>query len=71
MYTDKNLEGAEIISDFYKRNLAIYSNFRDIPKDKDDRVLIIPGGTHSAFLDIFFENNPTIELVSPEKYTVR
>jgi hypothetical protein len=70
IHTVDNLEGVEIISDFYKRNLAIYSNFSDIPKDNNDRVLIILGGTHSAYLDLFLENNPNIELVDPIDFVV-
>ncbi len=68
MHTEGRLEGTEIISELYKRNLAIYSNFADIPKNRDDRVLIIMGGMHSAFLDLYFKNNPAIELVNPAEY---
>lgn len=71
MHTDGNLEGVDIISDFYKRNLAIYSNFSDVPKDKNDRVLIILGGTHSAYFDLYLENNSAIELVNPKKYVIK
>ena len=68
MHTPGNYEGAEIISDFYKRNLMIYSNFYDVPKTRDDRILIILGGTHSAYLDLFLRDHPNFELVNPEKY---
>lgn len=68
MHTPGNYEGAEIISDFYKRNLMIYSNFNDVPKDKDDRILIILGGTHSAYLDFFMRDHPNYDLVDPHDY---
>ena len=70
IHTDNNLEGVEIIADFYKRNLGIYSNLMDVPSDKNDRILIILGGAHSAYLDLFLENNPDIELVDPQKFVV-
>ena len=68
MHTPGHYEGAEIISDFYKRNLMIYSNFDDVPKDKADRILIILGGTHSAYLDFFMRDNPNYDLVDPQDY---
>lgn len=71
MHTEDNLEGVEIISDFYKRNLAIYSNFSDIPRNKNERILIFLGGTHSAYLDLYLQNNPDVELIDPEKYVVQ
>lgn len=71
MHTPGNYEGAEIISDFYKRNLMIYTNFYDVPKSNDDRILIISGGTHTAYLDLFLRDNPNIELVNPEEYLVK
>lgn len=70
MHSEENLEGVEIISEFYKRNLAIYSNFYEVPKKKTDRVLIILGGAHSAFLDVFLKNDTNFELLDPEEYVV-
>lgn len=68
MHTQGNFEGAEIISDFYKRNLMIYSNFNDVPKSSDDRILIILGATHSAYLDFFMRDHPTYDLIDPKDY---
>lgn len=70
MHTPGNYEGAEIISDFYKRNLMIYSNLYDVPKNKDDRILIILGGTHTAYLDLFLRDHPDFELVDPKEYVI-
>lgn len=58
MHTNEKYEGADIIADFYKRNIRMYSNFCDIPLTKNDRVLIILGATHTAYFDVFLENNP-------------
>lgn len=68
MHTPGNHEGAEIISDFYQRNLMIYSNFNDVPKNNGDRILIILGGTHSAYLDFFMRDHPVYELVNPQDF---
>ena len=71
MHTPGKHEGAEIISKFYERNLMIYSNFYDVPKTKDDRILIILGGAHSAYLDLFLRDHPSFELIDPEEYVAQ
>tara|TARA_R110000868_G_scaffold38956_3_gene136102 strand:+ start:638 stop:1459 length:822 start_codon:yes stop_codon:yes gene_type:complete len=68
MHTQNNYEGADIIAEFYKRNLRIYSNLEDIPLSKEDRVLIILGATHTAYLDVFLENNPKYKLENALDY---
>jgi len=69
MHSPNNFEGADIISEFYKRNLRMYTNFSDIPLTKKDRVLIIMGVTHTAYFDIFIENNPKYQLRNITNYT--
>lgn len=69
MHNPDNFEGADIIAEFYKRNLRMYTNFSDIPLTKDDRVLILMGATHTAYFDIFIGNSPKYMLVKPEEYT--
>lgn len=68
MHSENNFEGADIIADFYKRNLRMYANFCDIPLQKNDRVLIILGATHTAYFDIFLENNPKYKLENIADY---
>lgn len=67
-HTEKNYEGAKIISDFYERNLRMYSNLNTIPLTKNDRVFILLGSTHTAYLDIFIENSDKFMLENPMKY---
>jgi hypothetical protein len=69
MHSPNNFEGSDIIADFYKRNLRMYTNFSDIPLTKDDRVLIIMGTTHTAYFDIFIGNSPLYILENMTKYT--
>tara|TARA_R110002049_G_scaffold93815_4_gene231581 strand:- start:5241 stop:6068 length:828 start_codon:yes stop_codon:yes gene_type:complete len=69
MHTPNGFEGADIIADFYKRNLRMYTNFSDIPLTKNDRVLIIMGATHTAYFDIFIGNSPKYILENTTQYT--
>lgn len=69
MHNTDNFEGADIIAEFYKRNLRMYTNFSDIPLTKDDRVLILMGATHTAYFDIFIGNSPKYMLEKLEEYT--
>jgi hypothetical protein len=46
----------------------MYANFCDIPLQKNDRVLIILGATHTAYFDIFLENNPKYKLENIADY---
>ena len=68
IHTKNNFEGADIISEFYKRNLRMYSNFNDIPMNSNDRVLIIMGGTHTAYFDFFIQTDNRFELINIKKY---
>lgn len=68
MHTPNNFEGSDIIADFYKRNLRMYTNFSDIPFTKSDRVLIIMGATHTAYFDVFIGNSPKYILENPMNY---
>jgi len=69
MHSIDKFEGADIIAEFYKRNLRMYSNFSDIQLTKDDRVLIIMGATHTAYFDIFIGNSPKYMLENVTDYT--
>ncbi|GAA4180903.1 DUF5694 domain-containing protein [Sphingobacterium ginsenosidimutans] len=66
--TKGNFEGADEASKFYRRNLRIFSNLNQIPVNNDDRIFIIMGATHSAFLDEFMQRSPKYQLVDIENY---
>lgn len=66
--TKGNFEGADEASKFYRRNLRIYSNINQIYLTKNDRVFIIMGAAHSAFLDNFMARSPKYKLVNTSKY---
>ena len=62
--TQGNFEGADEASKFYRRNLRIYSNINQIPLNVNDRVFIIMGASHSAFLDNFMKRSPKYKIVN-------
>ncbi len=66
--TQGNFEGADEASKYYRRNLRIFSNINQIPLTKNDRVFIIMGAGHSAFLDNFMKRSPKYKLVNTSKY---
>ncbi len=68
MHSPTNFEGADIIAEFYKRNLRMYTNFSAIPLTKKDRVLIIMGATHTAYFDVFIGNSPKYKLEKVDNY---
>lgn len=65
---DDGFEGADNAAIFYQRNLRIYSNLNRIPMTKDDRVFILMGRAHTAFLREFIKRSPKFEMVDTLKY---
>lgn len=61
-------EGADEASIFYHRNLIIFSNLNQIPLKNTDRVFIIMGGAHAAFLNDFFSRSPKYQSVNVLEY---
>ncbi|MFV9549799.1 DUF5694 domain-containing protein [Algibacter sp. PT7-4] len=61
-------EGADNAAIFYHRNMKIYSNLNRIPMPKNDRVFIIMGTAHTAFLREFIKRSPKFEMVNTFKY---
>ncbi len=53
--TKDGFEGADEAAKLYQRNLRMYSNFNRISLDKDDRVFILMGATHTAFQGLYKE----------------
>ncbi len=68
-HTANNYEGAKIIAEFYERNLRIYANINDINFSQNDRVFILMGATHTAYLDILIGNSEKFKLENPAEYT--
>jgi len=66
--TENNFEGADEAAKYYHRNLRIYSNLNRIPVTKEDRIFILYGGSHTAFLNEFMKRSPKYEVVNTMDY---
>lgn len=66
--TENNFEGADEAAKYYQRNLRIYANLNRIPMTTQDRVFILSGGSHTAFLGEFMGRSPKYEMVNVQDY---
>lgn len=64
-------EGADEAAKFYHRNLVMFSNLNQISLDKNDRIFILMGGTHTAFFSEFLRRSPKYKLEDPFRYLKR
>jgi hypothetical protein len=54
--------GADLLSDWFRRNLRIYSNVIRLVDSPKERILVIYGAGHLAWLQSDFSSDPTIQL---------
>ncbi|WP_190808384.1 DUF5694 domain-containing protein [Flagellimonas sp. S3867] len=66
--TKNSFEGADEAAKYYQRNLRIYSNLNRLPLTKKDRVFILSGGSHTAFLNEFMKRSLKYEVVNTFDY---
>lgn len=62
-----NYVGADVVSDWYKRNLKIYANLSRIA-EPNDRILLIIGQGHKPILQQFVRDSQNLELIDVMKY---
>lgn len=65
---DKEYPGVDLLADWYKRNLKIFSNITRITESKDDRILVIIGGNHVKLLQQFIEDSEEYSLERASEY---
>jgi hypothetical protein len=65
---DKEYPGVEVLADWYKRNLKIFSNITRITESKDDRILVVFGAGHAKLLQQFIEDSGEYNLERAGKY---
>ena len=65
---DDGFVGADNAAVFYHRNMKIYSNLNRIKMTKNDRVFILMGAAHTAFLKTFIKRSPKFEMVNTFEY---
>ncbi|WP_350285831.1 DUF5694 domain-containing protein [uncultured Croceitalea sp.] len=66
--SENGFEGADEAAKYYQRNLRIYSNLNRLPLTKEDRVFILSGGSHTAFLNQFLGRSLKYEVVNTFDY---
>lgn len=54
--------GADLVSDYFRRNMRIYTNVMQLVASPDERVLVIYGAGHLGWLQFAFGNNPRLRL---------
>jgi hypothetical protein len=57
-----NWAGADLVADWYRRNIRIYSNIRNLIGNNEERVLVIYGAGHLGWLRQMFADDPTTEV---------
>lgn len=65
---DKEYPGVDLLADWYKRNLKIFSNITRITQSQGDRILVIIGGGHVKLLQQFIEDSGEYNLERANKY---
>ncbi len=64
----KEYTGVDLLTDWYKRNLKIFSNIIRVTESQDDRILVIIGGGHVKLLQQFIEDSGEYNLERASKY---
>jgi hypothetical protein len=54
--------GADLIADWFRRNIRIYGNILQLADSPDERVLVIYGSGHLGWLQHSFASNPDLRL---------
>lgn len=60
--------GTDLLADWYKRNLKIFTNIERITESKDDRILVLIGAGHVKLLQQFIQDSGEYELEKAGKY---
>ena len=66
--TLNGFEGADESAKYYQRNLRMYSNLNRIKLNRQDRVFILLGASHTAFFRDFIKRSPKYEMVNTFDY---
>lgn len=54
--------GADLLADWYRRNIRIYSNVMGLADSPNERILVIFGAGHLGWLQHDFASNPNVRL---------
>ncbi|HUE77208.1 MAG TPA: DUF5694 domain-containing protein, partial [Longimicrobiales bacterium] len=57
-----NWAGPDLVSDWFRRNIRIYSNILDLVESPEERILVIFGAGHLGWLRHNFATDPEVRL---------
>lgn len=66
--SEKGFEGADEATKYYQRNIRMYSNLNRLKLTENDRVFILMGASHTAYLRDFFSRSPKYKMVNTFEY---
>lgn len=55
--------GASLVSNWYKRNLYMYSLIQKLTESKDEKIMVLLGASHVSMLREFLVHDPEFEIV--------
>lgn len=55
--------GPSLVSNWYKRNLYMYSLIQKLTESTDNKIMVLVGAGHASIIRGFIENDPTFEIV--------
>ncbi|WP_185965925.1 DUF5694 domain-containing protein [Flavobacterium sp. ZT3R18] len=58
-----NFVGAYLVSEWYKRNLYMYSLIQKLTENKDDKIMVLLGASHTAMLREFIKYDSDFEII--------
>jgi hypothetical protein len=58
-----NFVGAYLVSEWYKRNLYMYSLIQKLTENRDEKIMVLLGAGHTAMLREFIKFDPEFEIV--------
>lgn len=65
---DSNYVGADLVADWYKRNIRIFANLNRIATEPEDRIILIIGAGHVKYLRDLIKESPNLEYVEAIDY---
>ncbi|WP_299114371.1 DUF5694 domain-containing protein [uncultured Winogradskyella sp.] len=69
---DNTLLGAEVITDWYRRNILIYTKMiNQVDYENDDAIFLIMGADHIPIIENLFNANPYFEVVPTSEWLAK
>lgn len=61
-----NFVGAFLVSEWYRRNLYMYSLIQKLTEAKDNKIMVLLGASHAAMMREFIKYDPNFEVIELE-----